>query len=93
MTSAPMSLSLETNVRNFLTKGNSLDCLQMAYRKTPSNGMPYLRGLMTGLAGFLRMQGHNRDEVHAGIGSALASITEGAVTLESMEAWCHMNDG
>lgn len=76
-----MSFALETNVNNYCTKGNDLACLRIAYAR---DGMPYLRGLMTGLACFLRMQGHTRDDVMLGINAALVLVTGSDVTADAL---------
>ena len=71
------SFALTQNVNNFMHKGCMTPCLRNGYERC---GLPYLAGLMTGLASFLRMQGHDKDEVKAGIELALAEITDGTVT-------------
>ena len=81
-----MGLALEQNVKNFTTKHCSLGCLTMAYEKNKAKGseVPYLAGLMTGLASFLRHQGHDRDEVNQGIDIALHQITDDVWSEESL---------
>lgn len=65
------SLALTTNVSNYLHKGLNLSCVKEAYRK---NGVMYLYGLMGGLAAFLRIQGHQPEEVMDGVDTALKDI-------------------
>lgn len=76
-----MKLSLENNVNNFLTKGNHLMCLRESYRKF---GKAYLGGIITGLAAFLRLQGHAQEEWIEGIDYAINLITDGKETEASL---------